>query len=638
MSVRMELSALASSKTLVRRPAKELLHGCVAISTSRDGWVRPQRLTQGQIRAVGSVLAWHPGLYRTMAQTTAGVTVEFTTDSSEIALEVSLDPEPAGTRSELKYVPDEVAFVDGGEGRIQTHDGFGLEVDGKILDPVMPKVGKGAFSFWVDDPRKSPADGIGQLPGMGDTHHVRVWLPCLRGCALRSVVGNGTMIEPVPQRRQLLVLGDSIAQGFVCGDPSQSWPAQLARKMGLDLLNQSIGGQVFQPGTFSGLREVTDVSHIIVALGANYRYERCQERLVRRDLTQYFSQLDSLWPDTTTYVLDPLWHNEEAYPSHAGSCWHQLPAMIADVSGRYGQMHLVDGMRLLDHKAKYLSDGYEHPSPEGMRQVAQRMKILITHRERSQEDLRVIAEGALKKAPRRCIPLREMVRRGIGTIEYASKDCVLLRTPDGIQTFWSSDQDLGRSVIVTLLSSSVIVCLEPVLVREIQQACSLPDLRPYHLCYLDESTPKAKTKGGSKSKKSAGADVPRDIRPLDQAFFAQVRAGYADQGMASDEEIRGLLDGGGILGGFEDGELVGFVGEHPCGSIGMLYVLPDHRGRGWGRSLLEAKVKDHQARGWMPWSEVYEDNKVSLRLHRSLGMKVTPANEQCYLSAATRSE
>ena len=108
--------------------------------------------------------------------------------------------------------------------------------------------------------------------------------------------------------------------------------------------------------------------------------------------------------------------------------------------------------------------------------------------------------------------------------------------------------------------------------------------------------------------------------------------------MASDEEIRGLLDGGGILGGFEDGELVGFVGEHPCGSIGMLYVLPDHRGRGWGRSLLEAKVKDHQARGWMPWSEVYEDNKVSLRLHRSLGMKVTPANEQCYLSAATRSE
>lgn len=641
MTVRMDLSSLASSRTLVRRPARDLLHGCVALDPQPDGWVRPLRLTPAQMRAVGSVQAWHPGLFRTMAQTTAGVTLEFVTDSSEVALEVWLDGEPAGTRSMLKYVPDQVSAVSGEEGSLPPHDGFGLEVDGKRLDPLMPRVGRGAFSFWVDDPAKSPAAGIGQLPGLGDTHRVRVWLPCLRGCALRAVVGNGTLIEPVDQRPQLLVLGDSIAQGFVVGDPSLAWPALLARRSGLDLVNQSLGGQVFQPGTFQGLKEATKVARVVVALGANYRYEPCQEGLVRRDVDRYLRELDGLFPETPTYLVGPLWHAEEAYPSHARSCWRQVPRAIAEAQEPYGQMAWVDGTVLMDHDAALLADGYEHPGAKGSRQVAQRLGILVAHRERSQEDLRVVAQEALRKAPRRAIPLREMARRGLGTIEYAGRGCVLARTADGLQFIWASDHELGWSVIRTLVDAPVVACLEPALVDDVRAARSLDRVRPFRICYLDTPVFGAGAPAGSPGKTSllaprasdgAAGGPAFDVRPLDQSFFAQVRAGYDNPAFASDEDLRALLERGRVLGGFEGDDLVGFVGEHPCGSMGMLWVSPDHRGQGWGRALLGAKVEAQAALGWTPWSEVFEDNRASLRLHRSLGLKVTPASDQCYLS------
>lgn len=101
MSVAPQPGDLTASATLVRRPAQELLHGCVAIQESGGGWVRPQRFSDVQIRALGSVSAWHPGLYRAMARATAGISLELETDSSELALELQLDPEPAGTRAML---------------------------------------------------------------------------------------------------------------------------------------------------------------------------------------------------------------------------------------------------------------------------------------------------------------------------------------------------------------------------------------------------------------------------------------------------------------------------------------------------------------------------------------------------------
>ena len=101
------------------------------------------------------------------------------------------------------------------------------------------------------------------------------------------------------------------------------------------------------------------------------------------------------------------------------------------------------------------------------------------------------------------------------------------------------------------------------------------------------------------------------------------------------------LSEGRFFGAFVDEELVGFVGEHEEGSIGMLEVKRRWRRSGWGEALEATKINDCLSRGELPWTEVYPQNKNSLILQRKLGLTVLPSSETCYLSrreASTSSE
>lgn len=596
--------------TLARADAASLLHGAIRAVPERDGWARPWRFSAEQLRALGSCQAWHPGLYRQMARATAGICVEFTTDSSEVALEVVVDEEPPGTRAVLAYVD--------GPGAALPHDGLSCDVDGRHLDVRLPREGEAHVLFELDDPCEVPLGSIMRLPGMGDTHHVRIWLPCLRGCMLRDVVGNGSVIEAVPARAHLLVLGDSIAQGFVAEDPAFAWPVLLANRLGLDLVNQGVGGQVFQPGTLFGLAKSVRPERIVIELGENYRFEPCRARLVTRDVRSYLLEASRLWPDVDTTVLTPLWHDEFAYPSHPLSCFESIPTFLSAHVAPHDQMRLVDGMRLMDHKTSLMADLFEHPGPEGSRQIAERLYLCMCARRGSDEGRRARALEELGRAPRRTFPLAELARRGRGEVVLAQDGCVLMRASDGMQLIWARDRETGRSVVEALVEPTVVDCLEPSLARDVELAHALTEVMPYHLAIYEKKTP-------------IEVDAGRDVRQLDDGYFDVVRSTYSHPEYKTDDEIHDLLRSGHMWGAFEEGELVGYIGEHPVGSMGMLEVFPDWRRRGWAYTLEATLINETLRRGETPWCEVYPDNKASIRLQRKLGLKVTPANEQCYL-------
>ena len=188
--------------------AEGLLHGVVGSDTDENGWTRPQRFTAGQLKALGSCRAWHPGLYRQLAAATAGVSLQFETDSSNVWLEAEMDPMPRGSEA---VVADVERYA---TGVTPPYDGFSADVDDVHLPLALPDEG-GLVSFCVDV-AEAPEPGVQRLPGMGgaSTHRVTIWLPCLGGCEVRSVMGDGTFIEPVAERGQLLVLGDSISQAL----------------------------------------------------------------------------------------------------------------------------------------------------------------------------------------------------------------------------------------------------------------------------------------------------------------------------------------------------------------------------------------------------------------------------------------
>ena len=268
--------------------AADLLHGCVGCAPEGEGWVRPVRFTTAQLRALGSVRAWHPGLYKRMAACTAGVCLEFETDASHVSVEVALGAVPRGTVSTMRDVERH-------SGSAPDPGVVSVEIDD--LPPVAVRPDdRHLVEIDLSEPGADPTDPVA-LPGMGRRRRVRVWLPCLTTCAVRDVFFDGGYLGPVAERRALLVLGDSIAQGFVADQPAATWPALLARRAGLDLVNQGIGGQVFQPGSLWGMEEL-DPAAIVVEFGENYRYEPCAASAIGRDVRAYLSEVALAWPET----------------------------------------------------------------------------------------------------------------------------------------------------------------------------------------------------------------------------------------------------------------------------------------------------------------------------------------------------
>ena len=89
------------------------------------------------------------------------------------------------------------------------------------------------------------------------------------------------------------------------------------------------------------------------------------------------------------------------------------------------------------------------------------------------------------------------------------------------------------------------------------------------------------------------------------------------------EEMERVVSRGSVLIGYEGDRPVGFIGEHLEGSMGLLYVFPEMRRRGYGAELQKHMIKRTMERGFIPFGQVEKDNRASLRLQEKLGMTLS---------------
>ena len=594
----------------VRVRAAELLHGALRVTDEGAGWVRPWRFTADQVRALGSSTAWHPGLYRQMAACTSGIVLEFETDSTLVTLEVRVDALPSGSQAVARDVAraqreEDVAL-----------DGVSFDVDGTHYAVRQQPKGAQQMTFVLDAPRDEGSSL--RLPGMGTEHHVVIWLPALSGCELRDAMGDGTYITPVETRPALLVLGDSIAQGFCAGDPALGWAARVSREWGMDLVNQSVGGQVFQPGMLADVNKRLTPERVIVALGLNLRHEPCTERQVRTDVHGLFGELRRIWPKQRMWALTPTPHSEQPYHTHPKSCFERVPGIIRRQAESY-DMGVVDGLLLLDYNLELFADASEHPNARGCAQIAERLAFaadasLLTSAERQARALEVL-EGA----PMAAFPIREIIRRGTGEVLFADEGCVLVNTPHGLQYLYATNRPLARRVMRAMTRpDTVMAALGPEVVRDAKRVVGFDDGSSCHLAVYERTEPI----------EELGA---YDIRVLDGSFADEVIAHYSHPEYLDEGEVEGMLAQGKMLGGFEDGELVGYIGVHGDGAIGMLEVFLGHRRQGWGRALEAAYINRQLEQGFTPWGQVWPSNVPSIRLQERLGLTVYPTRDMTFL-------
>lgn len=598
---------------LLRRSAADFLHGCVRTQALPGGWVRPWRVTERQLRVLGSCMAWHPGLYRRMARSTAGVCLRFRTDANEMVL--ALRPDVWNGKC-----ADPV---------------LGLVVDGQHLGPVEAQAvpdgisgvdgsaGCSLASLRLDAADDAPGPGMVPLPGFGRVRDVTVFLPYVVGCAVRELWCDGQTVEAVPPAPVLAVVGDSISQGCYVHDPSRSWTALLAQELGMDLWNLSIDGQVFQPEFAADFASLEPPAMAVVALGTNYRFERCGATLVRRDVRGLLGLMAQTWPEVPTYVWTPPAHDEAVYPTHRQSCYAEVPRIIRAAASVHPQQHVVEGTRLLGPADLGLLDDADHPAEAGHQQMARRMAVLVRAGQLGGQQLRQRADAALDAAPPCALGVRESLERHVGQLLYADRDDVLVRLPRGRRAFFGTQAPQAAAVLGALCAGpdvrEVLACGRG-MGQAARDALGMDSVEPVVLAFWRR-----------RAKVKVSAQLRRQIRPLGAEHQQEVVRHVGPAQRVDAAWARELLASGGVLGAFEKDELVGFVGELPDGSIGMLQVFAGHKTRGWAAALVAAKANEFVAKGQHPWIVAYPYQKALVKRLRELGFELSPATEQCVL-------
>ncbi len=316
-----------------------------------DGLVRPSRMAKKQVEAAAEA-----GRERA-AKACAGTTINLVTNGDEVSFDLCVIE---GPRYESASVTETSQFAhEAGDERDDLAgivDGIDLVVDGayRMTAPAV----EGLVTLNFENPSHAPAE-------------VTVYLPCLMNVAVGNLSTNGSL-EPAPERGYLLALGDSITQGYVVGTPSASWPARVARALGLDLVDQAIAGHHFDAHTLRGTKALREnpPAAILVAYGTNDWAHTDTKRDLVRDMTSYLGKLAEKFVDTPIFVVSPIWRaDEDEQRRHACSlAWYR--SVLCDECARLG-LGYIEGADIVPHDVALFSDRRLHPNAEGARYLAE---------------------------------------------------------------------------------------------------------------------------------------------------------------------------------------------------------------------------------------------------------------------------
>jgi len=200
------------------------------------------------------------------------------------------------------------------------------------------------------------------------------------------------------------------------------------------------------------------------------------------------------------------------------------------------------------------------------------------------------------------------IERFDAEIIYAEEDGVLIRCP--WMDYLSTDSyDVCEKLIPLMGKDPVFTAHNDYEVEALMR--NIPNNWDIKICY------QAVYEGEKKV-------LPYDyeIVQLDESYLRFVRDTYHTFG--DDEYILDRIRCGEIYGAFnKTGKIMGFMGHHDDGLLGMLEVLPEFRRKGVATQLMTYLINKDIEDGYIPFSQIYITNEVSKALHRKMGFTLS---------------
>lgn len=223
---------------------------------------------------------------------------------------------------------------------VGSEDSFEICIDGLITDIKYVKdiEKEGTISFDLPSGKKD----------------VIVYLPADALVVIKNFEIDADFI-PAKKGEKVLWLGDSITQGYGPLRSAQTYVSVANRILNYDIINQGIGGYVYDPKVLTPM-EGYKPDKIIVALGTNqYGTESMA------DIEEYYEIITKLYKDIPILAITPLWRgdNMEGVPTLISFC-----EKLKDIIAKYPIVTMVEGWKLVPHLPEYFLDNL-HPNQLG---------------------------------------------------------------------------------------------------------------------------------------------------------------------------------------------------------------------------------------------------------------------------------
>jgi len=243
----------------------------------------------------------------------------------------------------------------------RSYAGFDLYIDRIFCDHLffetLPEQGTVSFSI--------AAGGKGP-------HRITVWLPWAMNLEIGMFsVDDGSMVEKVEKSKKILFFGDSITQGYDATYPSMSYVNRVGRHFDAEILNQGIGGYVFDSeNLFPDIGFEPDL--IFVAYGTNDK--RKDMNAYRNNVGGYMRRLSEIYPKQPIYVITPIWRTDVSGTEEFDRVYPIIEAACAP----YPNITVVDGRSCVPHLTSFFADRRVHPSDLGFGEYANRLISLLS--------------------------------------------------------------------------------------------------------------------------------------------------------------------------------------------------------------------------------------------------------------------
>lgn len=296
---------------LTNEQLKDIYFGAYFFEETTDGYLKANQYSKEQMAYFDTAFE----MWKERCDASTAKTLEFITEATEISFDYKL-----------------IWFC--------SKDSFDLYIDEELyavtkLDDIKEE---GRLTFNMREGKKK----------------VTVYLPCDATAIIKNFEINDSY-ETVTKGSKVLWLGDSITQGYGPLRSSQSYVSVANRILDYDIINQGIGGYVYDKKSLMKM-EGYNPEKIIVAMGTN---QYGTESMI--DIEEYYETLAGIYGNTPILCVTPLWRGDhlDEIDKLIRFC-DELKKIVS----KYPNIKVVDGFKLVPHFEEYYLDNL-HPNKLG---------------------------------------------------------------------------------------------------------------------------------------------------------------------------------------------------------------------------------------------------------------------------------